>query len=78
MRAHSEVWRLCTSSWANTVKKQESHPGGGVHKEGEDIEILEVDLKQAVKWVENRHIRDGRSIILLLHLYLQEAVSMIC
>lgn len=47
-------------------------PGGGIHNEGEDIEILEVDLKQAVKWIENRHIRDGRSIILLLHLCLQE------
>ncbi len=47
-------------------------PGGGVHHEGEDIEILEVDLKQALKWIENRYIRDGRSIILLQRLCLEE------
>ena len=46
--------------------------GGGVHSEGEDIEIVEVGLQQAMDWIKDRYIRDGRSIILLLRLCLQE------
>ena len=44
-----------------------SGPGGGLDEEGEDIEVLEVDLDQAVAWIRDGKIIDAKTIILIQH-----------
>lgn len=47
--------------------------GGGIEAEGEDIEVLELPLQQAMQMVENGDIADGKTIMLLqyakMHLF---------
>lgn len=46
-------------------KQQRSGTGGGLAEEGEDIEVLEVALDQAVQWVKEGIIMDAKTIILI-------------
>jgi nudix-type nucleoside diphosphatase (YffH/AdpP family) len=46
--------------------------GGGAYAEGEDIEMIEVTLPQAMKMVGCGEIRDAKTIILLQHLMIEE------
>lgn len=39
--------------------------GGGLGHEGEDIEVLEVDVPTALRWMEDGTICDGRSVLAL-------------
>lgn len=39
--------------------------GGGVESEGEDIEVLELDLERALTMIETGEIQDGKTIMLL-------------
>jgi nudix-type nucleoside diphosphatase (YffH/AdpP family) len=39
--------------------------GGGVVAEGEEIEVVEVTLDEALTQVTNRHIVDGKTVLLL-------------
>ncbi len=39
--------------------------GGGLADEGEDIEVLEVELDEAVRWIEQGLIVDAKTIILI-------------
>ncbi|MFK7855927.1 MAG: NUDIX domain-containing protein [Granulosicoccus sp.] len=48
-------------------KQQRSGPGGGLPEEGEDIEVLEVSLQQAVDWIAEGKIVDAKTIILIQH-----------
>jgi nudix-type nucleoside diphosphatase (YffH/AdpP family) len=41
--------------------------GGGDSHEGEDIETLEITLSNAVQMIDSGEIRDGKTIMLLLH-----------
>ena len=41
--------------------------GGGLEEEGEDIEVLEVTIDQAVEWVASGEIVDAKTIILVQH-----------
>lgn len=41
--------------------------GGGHAGEGEDIEVLEIPLADALRRVEQGEIQDGKTILLLLH-----------
>jgi hypothetical protein len=41
--------------------------GGGEAAEGEDIEVLELTLDEALRLVERGAIQDGKTIMLLLH-----------
>ena len=47
--------------------------GGGLAEEGEDIEVLEVDIEQAVHWIDQGLIVDAKTIILIqyaqLHIF---------
>ncbi|WP_120631402.1 NUDIX domain-containing protein [Ruegeria sp. EL01] len=45
--------------------------GGGKLEEGEDIEVLEVSLSDAMKMIESGDIRDAKTIILLQHLMIE-------
>jgi hypothetical protein len=40
-------------------------PGGGLADDGEDIEVLELDIDQALRMVADGRIADGKTIILL-------------
>lgn len=42
-------------------------PGGGIEAEGEDIEVLELPLDDALHMVETGEIIDGKTIMLLQH-----------
>lgn len=48
-------------------------PGGGVAEEGEDIEVMELDIDTALAMTGDGRIRDGKTILLLhyaaLHLF---------
>ena len=44
--------------------------GGGLSEEGEDIEVLEFSLKEALKLMREGTIRDARTMLLLQHLAL--------
>ena len=46
--------------------------GGGVEAEGEDVEVLEFALDDALMAVERGEIVDGKTIMLLQHLALRE------
>ena len=47
---------------------QRQHPGGGLLQEGEDIEILELPLGEAMNLIRTHEIRDTRTIALILYL----------
>jgi nudix-type nucleoside diphosphatase (YffH/AdpP family) len=44
--------------------------GGGNYAEGEDIEVLELSIEDAMKAIENGDIVDGKTIMLLQHAYI--------
>ena len=44
--------------------------GGGKHAEGEDIEVLELSIEDAMKAIESGDIVDGKTIMLLQHAYM--------
>ena len=41
------------------------HEGGGVDREAEDIEIIEIPLEMALEMVDSGEISDGKTVILL-------------
>lgn len=44
---------------------QRSGSGGGLEAEGEDIEVVEVSLAEAVSWIQQGKIEDAKTIILI-------------
>lgn len=46
--------------------------GGGLAEEGEDIEVLEVGLDEAIEQTKDGRISDGKTVLLLLWAQLQE------
>ncbi|MER5310709.1 NUDIX domain-containing protein [Streptomyces sp. NPDC002773] len=44
-----------------------SGPGGGVPGEGEDIEVLELPLREALEQVQREEAADAKTLLLLLH-----------
>ncbi|MES2317276.1 MAG: NUDIX domain-containing protein [Pseudomonadota bacterium] len=44
--------------------------GGGLHHEGEDIEVLELGYDEAIAMVASGDIMDGKTVLLLQHLQL--------
>jgi nudix-type nucleoside diphosphatase (YffH/AdpP family) len=49
--------------------------GGGVVEEGEEIEVLEVQLDEAMRMIERGEIMDGKTIMLLQHVALTQATT---
>lgn len=45
--------------------------GGGSYAEGEDIEVIEVPLPEALEMIRSGEIRDAKTIILLQHLMIE-------
>lgn len=52
---------------ANYEPGDRTNQGGGVHAEGEDIDVLELPFDKALDMVKNGTIRDGKTIMLLQH-----------
>lgn len=48
--------------------------GGGIKSEGEDIDVLEIALEEALRYVETGQIVDGKTIMLLYHVALKGIV----
>ena len=46
--------------------------GGGDYAEGEDIDVFEVSLNDAMSMITHGEIRDAKTIILIQHLYIQK------
>ena len=44
--------------------------GGGKHEEGEDIEVLELSIDDAMAAIENGLIQDGKTIMLLQYAFI--------
>lgn len=52
------------------AKEMKVNYGGGVEHEEENIEILELDISQAMKMIESGEIKDGKTIMLLQYIRL--------
>ncbi|WP_127562702.1 NUDIX domain-containing protein [Nioella ostreopsis] len=46
--------------------------GGGEYAEGEDIEVIEVPLREAMEMIHTGDIRDAKTIILLQHIVIEQ------
>ena len=49
--------------------------GGGLAEDGEDIDVLEVDLDEALRMIERGEIMDGKTIILLQYAKLHHLMN---
>ncbi len=56
---------------AEYAKEMKVTDGGGVEHEEENIEVLEINIEQAMKMIDNGEIKDGKTIMLLQHLKLK-------
>lgn len=55
---------------AEYAKEMKVNDGGGLEHEEENIEVLEIDIDNAMKMVENGEIKDGKTIMLLQYIKL--------
>ncbi|MEO0330559.1 MAG: GDP-mannose pyrophosphatase NudK [Bacteroidota bacterium] len=55
---------------AEYTDSQKVHAGGGVADEQEDIEVLEIDMQQALEMMSTGEIKDGKTIMLLQYIRL--------
>ncbi|MBC7849440.1 MAG: GDP-mannose pyrophosphatase NudK [Chitinophagaceae bacterium] len=53
---------------AEYTKEMKVNAGGGIEKEQEDIEVLELPFQQAIDMMAKGEIKDGKTIMLLQHL----------
>jgi nudix-type nucleoside diphosphatase (YffH/AdpP family) len=68
----TEKLHFFVAEYNSSSKKTE---GGGDAKDGEEIEVLEVDLDHALRMVESGEIQDGKTIILLQHAKLRRLID---
>jgi GDP-mannose pyrophosphatase NudK len=55
---------------AEYSKEMKVNDGGGVAHEEENIEVLEIDMAQAMEMIEKGEIKDGKTIMLLQYIKL--------
>lgn len=55
---------------AEYSKEMKVSEGGGVEQEEENIEVLEFDIEKAMKMIESGEIKDGKTIMLLQYIKL--------
>jgi len=48
--------------------------GGGLEEEGEDIEVLEIDIEKALQMIDSGEIKDAKTIMLLQYVRLKNLV----
>jgi GDP-mannose pyrophosphatase NudK len=64
----TEILYFFIAEYSSNMKVNEG--GGGVHEQ-EDIEVLEIEFDKAFHMIETGEIRDGKTIMLLQHLRLE-------
>lgn len=57
---------------AEYVKEMKVTDGGGVEHEEENIEVLELNIGEAMKMIDNGEIKDGKTIMLLQYIKLKD------
>ena len=55
---------------AEYAREMKVNDGGGVEHEEENIEVLELDIDQAMRMIESGEIKDGKTIMLLQYVKL--------
>ena len=55
---------------AEYSKSMKVHEGGGIEHEQENIEVLEIQVQQAMEMIDNGKIKDGKTIMLLQYVKL--------
>jgi GDP-mannose pyrophosphatase NudK len=60
---------------AEYTKLMKVHDGGGVEHEQEDIEVLEITFDKAMLMVEDGHIKDAKTIMLLQYVQLKNLMQ---
>lgn len=68
----TEKLHFFVAEYDSSSKKTE---GGGDANDGEEIEVLEIDLDHALRMVESGEIQDGKTIILLQHAKLKRLID---
>ena len=68
----TEKLHFFSAPYTSTQKKSD---GGGVHDHGEEIELLEVGLDEALGMIDTGEIQDGKTIMLLQHAKLKRLVE---
>lgn len=63
----TEILYFFIAEYSNEMKIGE---GGGVEHEEENIEVLEIEIEQALRMIENGEIKDGKTIMLLQYIKL--------
>lgn len=63
----TEILYFFIAAYSTEMKVGE---GGGIEHEQENIEVLEFDMEQALKMIDNGAIKDGKTIMLLQYLRL--------
>ncbi|MGB5243663.1 MAG: GDP-mannose pyrophosphatase NudK [Lutimonas sp.] len=66
--AVTEIIHLYIGEYTDEMKVND---GGGLAEEHEEIEVLEIPLKTALKWIVTGEIKDAKTIILLQYLAIQ-------
>ena len=66
-----ELVHLFTAEFGGTAQS----PGGGLRQEGEDIQVIEMPLTEALSLMRSGAIRDARTMLLLQHLALARVLT---
>lgn len=56
---------------AEYTKSMKVNNGGGIDHEQEDIEVLELNIENAIQMISTGEIKDGKTIMLLQYIKLQ-------
>lgn len=67
-----EIVHLFFAQYSNSTQVES---GGGLQDEGEDIELLEIPMGQAMQWIDDGVIRDGRTILVLQYACLRNIIA---
>jgi nudix-type nucleoside diphosphatase (YffH/AdpP family) len=67
----TEILHLFIAAYSRSMKVND---GGGVDHEEENIEVLELNIDEALKMIETGAIRDAKTIMLLQYVRLREVV----
>ena len=64
----TEILHFFVAEYANSMRVND---GGGVAGEEENIEVLEIDIDEALQMIDNGEIRDAKTIMLLQYVRLK-------
>ena len=62
----TELLYFFVAEYSKSMKVQ----GGGIENEQENIEVLEISVQQAMEMIDNGEIKDGKTIMLLQYVKL--------